>query len=70
MKQQISNKNSFSKNWNFKISSEFLKLTTKTPKILQTKKVSLVKTPTYYHKMRSQKGFMIIGYKTIKGSLN
>ena len=65
-------KNSFSKNWNFKISSDFLKLVSKTsiPKILQTKKVGLVKTPKYNHKMRSQKSFLIIGYKSISGQFN
>ena len=78
MKTQTTNgsvmdsKNGFSKSWNFSISPEFKKLMGKIPAIPKDQKVrsSGKKTPKYFYKMRSQKGFMILGYKSINGDFN
>ena len=78
MSKNSQNKNGFSQNWNFSISPEFAKLMGNIPKI-QTRKTQKVrvtlesKTPKYFYKMRSQKGFMILGYKEsnfFNGDLN
>lgn len=66
-------KNGFSKNWNFSISPEFKKLigNIEIPKMDNKVKVTYQsKTPEYFYKMRSQKGFMILGYKSINGARN
>lgn len=67
-------KNGFSKNWNFSLSPEFKALMGNIPKQTRksTIKVITVKTvtPRYFYKMRSQTGFMILGYKSINGVKN